>query len=228
MRRLRRPGALAWALNRVARDHGQLIGTVLEAGATLRTAMEDAVRGGGGDLRDVERRARQASGAVVDAACRVLADAGRPVTDDGRARLAATLRAAVLAPDVADHLRAGTLERDVDRPGLGLEELAEGWSPPEPAVEAPPGPLVAGQEEADRRRQEQRAADEEARRVATSAVEAIEERAGRLAERSRRLTADADAAEDSARRARAVAASAQETARLAAERAAEARRALRG
>lgn len=228
VKKLRRPSALAWALNQVARSDAGLIAAVLSAGNEVKEALG---RGDGAAMRDAEKSMRKASDAVVDAASRVLGDAGHGPTDDARSRLATTLRAALIDADVADRLRAGTLERDVELAGLGLEDVAVAATPPRPSPARSPkregsdaGKLgsVDRKEEAKREREERRR-QEEARRAARARVAELESTAERLAHRAERLAGVADRAEEAAREARLEADEARAEAEEAAERAAAAR-----
>lgn len=224
VKRLRRPSALAWALNQVARSDGALLDAVLAAGDELRDAFG---RGDGRGIRDAEREMRQASEAVVDAAATALAEGGNAVTDDARSRLATTLRAALMDADVAARLRSGTLERDVEAAGLGLEDMAVVG--PATAPRAPSRPRGEARErerkdpEQQKAEREERRRREEARKAARVRVAELEATAERLATRAERLAGVADRAEEAARQARIEAGEAQTEAEEAAERAASAR-----
>lgn len=121
----RRPPATAWALNALARDHPQLVQAVLDAGQTLRAAMERAVHGDASTLRDAQLAERRSIDAVTAAAVARLEATGRVVGDTPRRRLAATLRAAVVDQTVAKALVAGMLDSDHDAAGFGWESLAD-------------------------------------------------------------------------------------------------------
>ena len=230
IKRLRRPNPPAWALNQVAQTQPELIDDVLEAGGDLREAMEI---GDGRRLREAERSAREASDAVVGEAERLLAEAGQSVTDDVRARLAGTLRTAVVDPSVAERLQAGMLERDVEVAGFGLEMPAPPESPAvrRPARRRPPKDDAHRQEREEqeqRARQEQaeRRAREEARRSARRRLAEVEAEAKRLSRHADRLAGVADRAEEEARQARAAADAAEAEAEAAAIQAGQARQAL--
>jgi hypothetical protein len=235
IRRLRRPNAVAWSLNQVAQEHPGLIDEALATGSELREAMEI---GDGRLLRDAERATREATDAVVDQAERLLAEAGHAPTDDIRSRLAATLRAAIVDPEVASILQAGTLERDVELPGFGMEA---------PVVPAPksiraratarPRAKAADDEqerqeqdakEERRRREEERRAKEDERRAVKRRLAELESEATRVARQAQRLAATADRAEEEARQARAEADAAVAAADEIAAKVAEAREQLRG
>jgi hypothetical protein len=188
----RRPPITAWALDQVARHHPQLIDDVLTAGARLRTSIEAPGRDTTGrqDAQTAERRAIEAA---VEAAERYLGDVRHSVTPVQCTRMSATLRAAVLDESVAGELRAGTLDRDHDPPGFGLDVAAGTVSPP----------AVAGRTggEADRRAARQRAArqaevDKLTRRAQQLAAIAddAQQRAAQARARADQAAADAEAA----------------------------------
>jgi hypothetical protein len=223
IRRLRRPNAPAWALNQVAQGDPGLIEDVLAAGRELQEAMEV---GDGGRLREAERLTRRASDSVVDQAERILAGAGQSISEDSRARMTATLRAAILDPDVAERLRLGTLERDVELAGFGMDLPSGAAASPWPRPSAPrPKRTQEDKERLEREREEQRRR-EEARRAARARLNELENEAERLARRAERLAGVAERGEREALEARADATAAAAEAEEAAARAAEARRQL--
>lgn len=195
VKKLRRPSTIAWALNQVARADPSLIDAFLTAGSEVKDALE---RGDSTAMRDAERSMRGASDEVVEAAGQFLegAGTGAGATGDARARLATTLRAALVDADVAERVRAGALDRDVEVAGFGLDDIAV----------APPRSARVDKQE------------EEARRARAKVAE-LEAVAERLATRARRLSDRAAQAEDTAREARAEADRAQQEATEAAERA---------
>jgi hypothetical protein len=243
VKHLKRPTAIAWALNQAARADGELVGAVLAAGAQARQATAD---GDGEGMRRADRAMRKAADAVVEVAGRVLTDAGRPLSDDARSRMVATLRAAALDADVADRLRSATLERDVELAGLGLDGGVMAVGPRAPASphraprtpsgaasgdettgEGPAGEKTAGEKTAEAKaareeRREERRKEEEERRAARLRVAELESTADRLARRADRLAAAADAAEEAGRQARAQADQARAEAEAAADAAATA------
>lgn len=140
---LRRPPATAWALNRIARDAPNLVTEVADAGRRLRRAMEDALGGDAGDLRDAQVAQRAAVEAAVSAAIDVLARGGHATSDRTRQLLAGTLRASTVDTDAADRLRSGTLDRDHEASGFGLESLTVSTvAPPRPRPAATRAPTA--------------------------------------------------------------------------------------
>ena len=120
----RRPSPIAWSLNQVALEHPGLLDDWFEAAARLRDAMHGALRGDADDVRAAQSAERRATDAVVTAARGQLDELGHRNTDAAVARIAGTMRAAALEPEVAHHLRDGTLESEVVASGFGLAEMA--------------------------------------------------------------------------------------------------------
>jgi hypothetical protein len=102
----------------VARTQAPLVAAALEAGEALRVANDAAASGSGAaaDLRAAGAADRDATNQVVAAAVAVLGGKGQDV----RQQLSATVRAAVLDPEVADELRAGVLTSHHEAPGFGF------------------------------------------------------------------------------------------------------------
>lgn len=178
--KLRRPPPATWALNQVSRRRPELVDAVLDAGALLRDAMEDALAGDPSGIRRSQSAERQAIDAAVAAAATVLDEAGRAATDALRLRMAASLRAAVVDESVADLVRGGVLDADRDAPGFGLDGFSMGAAPAVRVGPPKPGP---------------------GRRAEEKAMASAPEEGGDEAVRAgRRLAGEADAAEDLARR----------------------------
>lgn len=120
VRGLKRPSALAWAVNVAARGDRPLVTELLEAGNALRAEQQRALSGRGADkLRDATEARRETVLRLRDAAAAVVRTAGR----DPRAsfdELAATFEAASVDEEAGELLRAGRLERMLTPPaGLG-------------------------------------------------------------------------------------------------------------
>lgn len=191
----RRPPATAWALDQVARHQPALIDDVLAAGARLRRAMERTAGGDASGLRDAQAAERAAIDAAIDAAAGHLRDGGHPASPVQRSRMAATLRAAVLDDGVAAELRAGTLERDHDQPGFGLEAAVTATAAGGAARRDRPDPAAVRQ--AARQRATRQAEVDKLTRRAHQLAAVAEDAEGRAAEaraRADQAAADADAA----------------------------------
>jgi hypothetical protein len=210
---LRRPPLSAWAVNQLARGPGAGLGPLLAAGDRLRVAHQAALAGeGAAELRAAAKAEREAVAALVQAALEVLREAGHPITDATRDRVAATLHAAAASPEAAELVRDGRLTADLNPSGFGTV-------PDGPSEEA------AAEDEAARRARRAvavAARDDAHKRARLAADQAV--LATRHAERLGRL---ADQAEREAGRARATAAAAIEAASAARERATRAAKDLR-
>lgn len=175
-----KPSPTAWALDQLARRQPLEVEEVLACGAALREALASGDR----------RITAEALQAERDAVRRAVGTAGaflgrRSDADVLHSRMAETLRAAVLDPEVADLLRRGVLHEDVRAPGFDLAAAPS----PRPGTRAAPG-RDAGS--ARRAAAERRAAlDKEiagARRkaaAASAAAASAEQRAGELRQAAR-------------------------------------------
>jgi hypothetical protein len=117
---LRRPSVAAWALNQVARRQPETIGALLDAGLSLRDATDRALAGRRGDLRGAQDAQRKALDAVLEVAVRFGSELGSGNGDQLRRRAGNTLHAAMADAALAERLRAGRLDDDVDAPGFGF------------------------------------------------------------------------------------------------------------
>ena len=117
---LRRPPLSAWAVNQLARRPGEGLGPLLAAGERLRAAHQAALAGeGAAELRAAAKDERDAVAGLVRSAMEVLGEAGHPVTDATRDRVAATLHAAAASPEAAAQVGSGRLTADLDPAGFG-------------------------------------------------------------------------------------------------------------
>jgi len=224
--KLRRPSVGAHALNRVARDHPDLIEAALDAGIALREASEAAAKGNAKGLRDSTAAERAAAQAVGKAAKPHLGSRGDALVP----ALLATLRAGALDGEVADQLRTGTLTNEHEQAGFGFGlDAGVGVVAPrratkpaakkgaKPKLEAVPDLPQADPDQVAREKAE-RAEARAAERQRKKDLAAAERNATRLEREATRLAKEADEAEADARTAR-------EAADAMARRAADARRA---
>jgi len=227
LRALRKPTVAAWAVNRLARDRPQDVGSLLSSVDELGLAQAQAVKGDPGRFREAAEAHRGALEGLVDAAQRILeeADSASAATVE---RVRETLHAVSVDPQARELLRTGRLDRERQPGGLDALGLA-GAVPVEetPAqtrraagegaarIESRPRKRVArgaaGPREAagaDRVRQAAVAAREEAQcrqaasREARDAVRAAERRAEsarRHLDRVQAAAAKAEAAREEAR-----------------------------
>lgn len=213
VKQLRRPTVAAWALNQLARRHGDEVADLIEAGEALRQAQRRALSGvGAAPMRDAQQRRRTIVARLAERAATVLREQG--VAPDAHA---AAIRGALEAASVDDAAAAALLAARLSHPpepvtGFDtVEGLTLVGDPADPGTTAP-GPDVAdpagGSEgedddarQADARQAEARRA--QARRVQARRAEA-ERATARLAAAQR--TAAKSAADATARRRKADAA----------------------
>lgn len=126
IKKLPRPSAVAWALNKVARERPAEIEEVLALGDRVREAQTRALEGGDpGALREATSARRNL---IRDLASAVAAVAG----ESHRSQATETLEAASMDESASELLRAGRLSTALEpRSGFGLEGM------PEPRADAP-------------------------------------------------------------------------------------------
>jgi hypothetical protein len=206
---LRRPTVAAWALNRLCRTQRDRLSELLDLAGVLRQAQAQALAGQGAhELRQASQQRRELVEQLTDAALQELERLGTGNPEGSRAAVAATLEAALVDEQVAEHLRDCRLAREAS-PGAGFEEasllrLVEEPSTPRGAGKAPakrktqpPSVAVAAQREAQERRKEAEKAQADARSAARQADEA----AARVEQLRGELTAATSGAEAARRRA---------------------------
>jgi DNA repair exonuclease SbcCD ATPase subunit len=181
---LRRPSISAWAANQVARAAPHAMAELLEVGAALAEAQQDALAGQPGAARRLRTSSAQLRAAIsrlTQRAETLLARAGHAATDATLDRLAATLRAAATADEATRAaLAEGRLPGDLDPAGFGplLGEVAPADAAPMPPTA--PAPAAPG-------------ADSAAARRAREAAQRALERTGQAAERARAALEQAEA-----------------------------------
>jgi methyl-accepting chemotaxis protein len=226
---LRRPPVSAWAANQLASAAPNAVAELLEAGAALRQAQQDALAGQPGAARQLRTATAHLRAAITRLSARaetLLARAGHAASDATLTRLAATLQAAATGDEATRAaLAQGRLPGDLDPAGFGLDLGSAPAEPAAPAEVAPAAPAPAGQAEArrERARAAARRALEQARRAAEQAQAALDQAQGLAASRQQAAQAAHQHAEQLAAVARdladqaAAAATAAEEARLAAD-----------
>ena len=90
----------------------------------MRGAMEQAIRGDRSGFQQAQADERSAIHTAVAVAAGLLAGGGGKDSEAARQRMTETLRAATVAPEIADKVRRGVLEADVSAPGFGLAGLS--------------------------------------------------------------------------------------------------------
>jgi len=229
---LRRPSVSAWAANQLAQAAPHAMAELLEVGAALAQAQQDALAGRPGAarrLRSTSAQLRAAISRLSQRAETLLLRAGHAPSDATLGRLAATLQAAATGDQpTRTALAEGRLAGDLDPAGFGLPvEAAPADAAPPPAA---PGAGRAGARRDQARLAAQRALERtgQAAEQARAALEqanamAAGQRQAALAARQRAEEL-ADAAQDLAEQAAAAAATAEQARQRAeaAERDAEA------
>ena len=119
---LRRPTVAAWALNRLAHERPASLEPLMKLATELRKAQRGALSGlRGVALRDAVKRRRAVVDRIAGEAIELLEASGRP-GETQRDAVARTLEAATADQDAADAVRAGRLEKELQRP-TGFGEL---------------------------------------------------------------------------------------------------------
>lgn len=222
---LRKPKALAWALNAGGRADPEAVADLVSAVEAVSGAQET-----GGDVRDAIARLRTAESALVDAADQAARGHDHPVD---RTAVAAALRAVVGDPEALAALAAGRLVDTAAPGGGGSGATASPRTPSSRRATPPTGrhPARAGDagdrpESVGRVARPDRAAISAARRTLRQAEKAVAV-AGRAADKAAARAVDAEAhaaeADAAARRAEAAAEEARRRAADAVRRAGEQR-----
>jgi hypothetical protein len=185
--RLRKPTAVAWALNQLSRRERAQVDALLRADEHLRSLMQSAGRGG--ELRAASEQRRTIVRDLARVAAAILAGGGHKATPTANEKIFETLQAVATDREAREALRRGRLTGDVSPSGFGEDLMAA----------APPaGPAGGGRDEGARRADEHRVRLAEARQAARER----EEEAAEKRRTAERLARDAAEAERLARRAR--------------------------
>jgi hypothetical protein len=200
--KLAKPTAAAAAVNRLARDEPSEVRALVQSGRRLREAQEAALSGKGeSEVAGATREHREALDRVRREARRL------ELSDAVLERVAGTLRAASLDPELQPLLERGLLAREVEAAGFGLD-------PGLVAAAPPPRKRASKQPTATERRRAAAALKEAQQRLRTAKRELA------AAEKERaRIVRELDAAERDVERAEAAVADAQRAVDDARERA---------
>lgn len=199
---LRKPSAAAWALNQLARRHGESVRELVGAGRQLRTAQDELLAGGDRDaFREASRREQELVSELARKAVEITRDSGSPTPEALEHRIADTLRAAALDSEVAEALLAGRLVREHAAAGMA-GGLAAGAPPAKPRAKGGRSQSAAGEglREAALQLRDAEKAEEGARKRQESAAR----QAARLRERAEEALArlrDAEADQQTAEQA---------------------------
>jgi hypothetical protein len=228
---LRRPPVSAWAANQLAHTAPNALEELLEVGAALRQAQQDALAGQPGAARQLRTASIHLRAAITRLSARaetLLIRSGHAASGATLTRLAATLQAAATGDEATRAaLAQGRLLGDLNPAGFGLEVVPAPTEPAAPAnqVSAAPG---ASADQAEARRDRARAA---ARRALEQTQQAAEKAQAALEQAQLLAASRQEAAQAAHQRAAQLAAVAQDLAdqaAAAATAAEEARQAAEG
>ncbi|HEU4399265.1 MAG TPA: hypothetical protein VFU54_15680 [Actinomycetota bacterium] len=224
---LRRPPVSAWAANQLAHAAPNAVAELLEVGAALRQAQQEALAGQPGAARQLRTATAHLRAAITRLSARaetLLVRSGHAASDATLTRLAATLQAAATGDEATRAaLAQGRLPGDLDPAGFGLDLVPDPGESAAPAKVAPAARVDQGEARREKARAAARRALEQTRRVSDQARAVLEQAqvlaasrqqvAHEARQRSEELTAVAQDLADQA----AVAATTAEKARQAAE-----------
>jgi hypothetical protein len=178
VRTLRKPSAVAWAVNQLARREPRRVTELLRAGESLRSAQEQALhgRGGASDVSAAARAERAAVRDLVAAAREILEEAGNAASPRTLDRVSQTLRAAAVDDSGRELLDQGRLDEELSGVGFGSLAAVEPRARPRPTSDE----LKRARARSAELRSEARRLEKEAR-----AAEAAAERAQREAAQAR-------------------------------------------
>jgi hypothetical protein len=188
VRGIPKPSVAAWAVNQLARHEPELMRSLLNVGARLRSAQERSFKGErtADELRAAQAEERDVIRRLTRAAEPLLREGGRAASGPTLERISSILRAAAVSDPSA--LRSGRLSGDVE--ATGFDAFA--------GLELPKGrrsrAAPAGDDLAERRRQKREA--ERQRKQLEKRVRELSSRAdaaAREAEKARKAADEADA-----------------------------------
>jgi hypothetical protein len=122
VKKLRRPSAAAWLLNRAALRDPKALKAFAQASEALEKAERRALEGkddGADKWRAAAAREREAAAAVLDAAEAAASEAGHPATKQALDLVDGTLRAAAADPELRATVVAGRLDRERSAATIG-------------------------------------------------------------------------------------------------------------
>jgi hypothetical protein len=209
---LRRPPLSAWAANQLAHAAPNAMAELLDAGAALRQAQQDALAGQPGAARQLRTATAHLRAAITRLSQRaetLLVRAGHAASDATLSRLAATLQAAATGDEATRaSLAQGRLPGDLDPAGFGLD-VAPAPAEPADSADVVPAAPAAPDDQADARRERARAA---ARRALEQTRQAAEQAQAVLDEAQALAGSRQQAAQEAHQRAERLAAAAQDLA----------------
>jgi hypothetical protein len=184
---LRRPPVSAWAANQLASAAPNAVAELLEAGAALRQAQQDALAGQPGAARQLRTAPAHLRAAITRLSARaetLLVRSGHAASDATLTRLAATLQAAATSDEATRAaLAEGRLPGDLDPAGFGLDLMPAPAEPAAPAEVVPAAPVDQAAARRERARAAARRALEQTREAAEQAQAVLEQTQGLAASR---------------------------------------------
>ena len=161
---LKKPNRAAWALNQLTPKQRQ---SLLDAGEGLRETQQRLMAGDAerDDLRAATEAERKAVQKALGAAAGKAEKAGDALSEPASERARQTLHAVALDDEVRDEFERGRLTTDHDAPGLGGLSLGE--VKPSAKGSARKTAKAGKREQAKQRRDELKAAEAEAKKLAT-------------------------------------------------------------
>jgi hypothetical protein len=198
VRRLRRPSVAAWAIDALARTHGDDLDALIRAGEALAAAQRSMAVGSGADrLREITGERRRLIDRLVRAATRSLEGAGLSSSRATTDKVADTLMAISYDAEAASLVRRGVLDKELPPPaGFGdamLDPvlLASVTTLPSRAVPADPeasrGPAQIRREEERRRRAEELSAAAKELEVEADRLDSVARAAASTAAEARKV-----------------------------------------
>jgi hypothetical protein len=127
VKKLRRPSAAAWLINRAALTAPGQLAEFAKASQALEEAQTRALEGdddGAAAWRAAAAREREAAAAAVDAARQAADDAGHKAGQRALELVDETLRAAAADPELRERVLRGRVEREQSAATLGTPALA--------------------------------------------------------------------------------------------------------
>ena len=190
---LPKPSAPVWAVNQLARRERPRVEALVAASERLRAAQAT----GRSDFGEAVREERAVVGELVEAARGLLAETGRPPTDETLRRVGDTLRATATEDATRDLLVRGRLAEEIETSGFESLLALAAQAPPAPARER-----VREERKADAAERERARAELAEARTRAGELRREAQEARREAERARREWERADeAAREAAERA---------------------------
>ena len=196
---LPKPSASAWLVDQVVRAEPDAVAAALALGPGLRAAQASFDRDA---LRELGRERRDALSALADAAGRVSADRGRPLSSSVADEVEQTFLAGITDEAAGDAVRSGRLVRALQTVGgeaVDLEgavaapgeELAAQGTAARPRRAAASAPVPAGADRAEKARPELQAAGKRADAARAELASADDELAA-AADRHEQLVGERD------------------------------------